>query len=261
MIEEDYRFIKFKVRALLNIDLDSYKSVQMQRRLDTYLLRSGQPNWPTFFRVIQEDPELLGKFRDYLTINVSSFFRDPEKFAFLRKNILPELMRTRARLRVWSAGCSQGHEPYSLAILLAELTGAYAEHYLLATDIDQSVLAFAQKGGPYTADKLTHVDPAQLQRYFRPERGGQFVIDLIRRRVTFRYHNLLNDPFESDFDLIVCRNVVIYFEAETKNQLYRRFYEALRPGGIFFIGSTEVLPYNLNVNFDPVGISFYRRRP
>lgn len=260
MKEEDYNFIKYKVRNLLAINLDSYKSVQMQRRLDTYLARAGQTNWPTFFRVIQNDPEALGKFRDYLTINVSSFFRDVEKFTFLRETVLPDLLRTRSRLRVWSAGCSQGHEPYSLAILLAELTGAYAEHYVLATDIDQSVLDFAQKGGPYAADKLTQVDAGQLQRYFRAGPGGQYVVDLLRRRVTFRYHNLLNDSFEGDFDLIVCRNVVIYFEMETKNQLYRRFYESLRPGGVFFVGSTEVLPYNLNVNFDPVGISFYRRR-
>lgn len=259
MKDQEYNFIKYKIRQLLNIDLDDYKSTQMQRRLNTYLLRSGHPNWPAFFRTIQDDAEALGKFKDYLTINVSSFFRDAEKFEYLREKILPELLRTRKRLRVWSAGCSLGHEPYSLAILLAEISGIYANHYILATDLDNSALTFAQAGGPYTDDKIANISNNLRQRYFRATPKGYHVTDAIRRKVTFRYHNLLEDPFEDDFDLIICRNVVIYFSAETKNQLYQHFFTALRPGGVFFVGSTEVLPYTAKLGFETVGISFYRR--
>lgn len=259
MNDQEYNFIKYKVRQLFNIDLDDYKSTQMQRRLNTYLLRSGCQNWPSLFRSIQDNAEALNKFKDYLTINVSSFFRDAEKFEYLRKKILPELLRTRSRLRIWSAGCSQGHEPYSLAILLAEIGSAYANHYILATDLDNSALTFAQAGGPYTEDKIVNVSDALRRRYFRAAPEGHYVVETIRRRVTFQYHNLLEDPFEDDFDLIVCRNVVIYFSVETKNKLYRQFRNALRPGGIFFVGSTEVLPYSAKLGLESTGISFYRR--
>jgi len=257
--DQEYNFIKYKIRQLFNIDLDDYKPTQMQRRLNTYLLRSGHPNWPTFFRVIQDDPEALGKLKDYLTINVSTFFRDSEKFDYLNKKILPELLRTRNRLRVWSAGCSLGHEPYSVAILLAEISGVYANHYILATDLDHSALSAAQAGGPYAEDKIANVSQDMRRRYFRSTPQGNYVIDALRRKVTFQYQNLLEDPFENDFDLILCRNVVIYFSTETKTQLYHQFFNALRPGGVFFVGSTEVLPYTTKLGFESIGISFYRR--
>lgn len=259
MKDQEYNFVKYKIRQLFNIDLDDYKSTQMQRRLNTYLLRSGHPNWPTLFRAIQDDAAALSKFKDYLTINVSTFFRDIEKFDYLTKNILPELLRTRNRLRVWSAGCSLGHEPYSLAVLLAEASGIYANHYILATDLDNSALTAAQAGGPYAAEKIANASESIQRRYFRSTPQGYYVIDAIRRKVTFQYQNLLEDPFENDFDLILCRNVVIYFSAETKNLLYQQFFNALRPGGIFFVGSTEVLPYTAKLGFETVGISFYRR--
>lgn len=260
MRDQEYNFIKYKVRQLLELDLDGYKSPQMQRRLNTYLLRSGYPNWPTFFRAIQDDPVQLGKLKDYLTINVSSFFRDLEKFQRFRTFVLPELLRGHPRLRVWSAGCSLGHEPYSLAIVLAEETGIYANHTILATDIDSSALAHARAGGPYAADKLLNVSPSLLQRYFRPKDDMYTVVESLRRKVIFRYHNLLQDPFEDNLDLIVCRNVVIYFSSEVKARLYKQFHDALRPGGVLFVGSTEVLAHTSEIGFESMDISFYRRK-
>jgi chemotaxis protein methyltransferase CheR len=257
---QEYNFIKYKLRQLMGVDLSGYKSPQTQRRLKTYLLRSGYPNWPSFFRAIQNDSVQLGKLKDYLTINVSSFFRDPEKFEYLRTAVLPDLLRQRPRLRVWSAGCSLGHEPYSLGMLLAEATGLYANHSILATDVDNSALAHARAGGPYGADKLSNVSPVLLKRYFRQKDETYTVIDGLRRKITFRNHNLLQEPFENDFDLIVCRNVVIYFSAEIKLRLYKQFHDALRPNGVLFVGSTEVLPHTTQFGYEPVGISFYRRK-
>lgn len=259
MEPSEYNFIKYKVRRLLQVDLNAYRSAQMQRRLRTYLLRSGHESWPRFFRAIQDDPEALARLRDYLTINVTAFFRDAEKFDDLRTTILPQLLQARRRLRVWSAGCSAGQEAYTLAIILAEATGPYTRHTLLATDIDGAALARARAGGPYPEDKMDAVPPDLLRRYFRPCEGGYRVTDSLRRKVTFARHNLLSDAFETDLDLIVCRNVVIYFSAEVKARLYEQFRAALRPGGVLFVGSTEVLPRAARWGLTSMGGSFYRR--
>ena len=261
-----YQYIKREVHKLTRIDLNAYKTPQVQRRLRTFLLRSGQDSWHALFNAIRNDPTEVHKLKDYVTINVSSFFRDADKYDALRDTILPELIRGGSSLRVWSAGCSRGYEPYSVAMLLGEATGPYRRHTILATDLDHSVIAFAKAGGPYSADDVTHVPPAFLPRYFANSNGngraagdGHYITETLRRKITFRHHNLLADPFESGFDLIICRNVVIYFTAEIKDKLYRRFHTALRPGGIFFVGGTEFLPKAAAMGFESAGISFYRR--
>lgn len=260
MNTQEYSYVKREVLKLTGVDLSSYKAPQVQRRLKTFLLRSGHDAWTRFFRAVRNDPAALSELKDYLTINVSAFFRDPEKFEHLRDSVLPELLRGRTTLRVWSAGCSHGHEPYTLAILLCEASGFYRRHQILATDIDHSALERAKAGGPYTADEVKNVPPALLNRYFKkvPEDSYQ-VIERLRSKITFRYHNLLSDPFESRFDLIVCRNVVIYFTAEIKARLYKRFSDALRPGGVLFVGGTEFLSQASDIGFKSAGFSFYRR--
>lgn len=261
MEDLEYNFVKKNILSLTGIDLNGYKTPQMQRRLATYLQRSGHTNWRSYFEAIRLDRAAISKLKDYLTINVTSFFRDSEKFDYLRRTILPTLSQSRlAPLRIWSAGCSRGHEPYSLAIMLAEESGISRQNYILATDIDQSVLAASRAGGPYVSEELTNVSPSLLQRYFNIRDGRYYVTDSLQRRVTFKAHNLLADPFEKGFDLIVCRNVVIYFTAEVKDQLYRRFSESLRPGGVLFVGGTEIVSKASEIGLETVGIGFYRRR-
>lgn len=261
MEDIEYSFIKKNILTLTGVDLNGYKTPQMQRRLNTYLQRSGHNNWRSYFEVIRQDRAAIGKLKDYLTINVTSFFRDAEKFEYLRRTILPTLQQNRlAPLRIWSAGCSRGHEPYSLAIMLAEETGMSRQNYILATDIDQSVLAWSRAGGPYAAEEVTNVSPSLLQRYFTVKDGRYYVTESLQRRVTFKSQNLLSDPFEKGFDLIICRNVVIYFTSEVKDRLYQRFYESLRPGGVLFVGGTEIVSKASEIGFETVGIGFYRRR-
>ncbi|MCP4537026.1 MAG: protein-glutamate O-methyltransferase CheR [Chloroflexi bacterium] len=265
MDPREYTFIKRKVLTLTGVDLNCYKTPQVQRRLKTYLVRSGHPNWHIFFRAAQNDPETISKLKDYLTINVSSFFRDTEKFDYLQNAVLPDLLRGHPKLNVWSAGCSHGHETYTLAIILAETTGFYRQHYIVGTDIDRSALDRAQAGGPYTDEEVSKIPPALFDRYLgRKSSGdqddGHYIIKSLQRRISFRYQNLLADPFEHGFDLIVCRNVVIYFTVEVKNRLYKRFYEALRPGGVLFVGGTEVISKATELGFETAGISFYRRK-
>ncbi len=256
----EYNYIKSQVLALTQVDLSCYKAPQMQRRLKMYLARSGYENWPKLFRAIRNNPVALRQFKDYLTINVSSFFRDPDKYKYLQSSILPELLRHSPTLRVWSAGCSRGQEAYSLAILLSEASKRDFPHKILATDIDSSALEWARAGGPYTKDELAYVSPALQARYFQLRHDSYWVTEELRRQVTFRQHNLLADSFTKGLDLIVCRNVVIYFEPTAKDKLYQRFYEALRSGGVLFVGGTEIVSKATDMGFETAGISFYRRR-
>jgi chemotaxis protein methyltransferase CheR len=260
MDDQDYDLVKREVLRLTGVDLNSYKSTQMQRRLGTFLARSGHSDWRTFFLAIKGDTAQIAKLKDSLTINVSAFLRDPEKFAYLQERLLPQLLAGRPSLRVWSAGCSRGHEPYTLAMLLMRMTGPNRNHFILATDLDQTALAAARAGGPYPAEDLANLPPAWLGTYFEKVPGGYRTVDYLRRQITFREQNMLTDRFESGFDLIVCRNVVIYFTTDVKQQLYERLYAALRPGGILFVGGTEIISRASELGYETAGITFYRRR-
>ncbi len=260
MNDLEYNYVKHQIQQLTGIDLNCYKSPQMQRRLQAYLLRVGYPNWPKFFRALRTDPTELNKLRDDLTINVSSFFRDPEKYRFLQTYVLPELLRQHAALRVWSAGCARGQEAYSLVMLLGEATGAKTPHQVLATDIDRAVLEQAKAGGPYTADDIAYVPGHLRLRYLEARRHEFWITEELRRKVTFRQHNLLADPIAGKFDLIICRNVVIYFQTDAKERLYRNFQAALKPGGVLFVGGTEIVPKANDIGFEAMNVSFYRRK-
>jgi chemotaxis protein methyltransferase CheR len=255
-----YTQVKVSVKRLLNIDLTAYKDEQMRRRLDSWLLRCGAATWEDYNRRLKDDPNELKRFRDYLTINVSEFFRDAERWATLRSTVLPHLLQSSGRsLRVWSAGCSIGPEPYSLAILLQEIT-PLTQHYLLATDLDRSALEKARQRGPFTAQEVKNVTPVQLQKHFEPGGPPHFVKPGLASKIQFREQNMLNDPFETGFDLILCRNVIIYFTAEAKAGLYQKFVNALRPGGVLFLGGTEIIPHPQTIGLSNLGICFYLKK-
>jgi len=263
MDTEVYGQIKFSVKKLLNIDLDHYKEEQMRRRLDSWLVRSGVPTWPEYIHRVSSDSNELSRLRDYLTINVSEFFRDPERWQNLAEKVLPGLIKngltTRppsGGVRIWSAGCSIGAEPYTLSVLLDELA-PQQPHFILATDLDRGVLAKAKSRGPYTQEDIHNVNQARRSTYFEPGGPPYYVKEKTAHWIEFREHNLLSDLYQNNFDLIVCRNVVIYFTAETKNQLYAKFYQALRPGGILFLGGTEIIPRPQEIGFRSYGVSMY----
>jgi chemotaxis protein methyltransferase CheR len=259
MDAEIYTQLKHTVKSLLDIDLNSYKDEQMKRRLDSWLTRSGEPSWHDYFKRVRSDLDEKSRFRNYLTINVSAFFRDPERWADLREKVLPHLLASPlTSLRVWSAGCSIGPEPYTLAILFDEMR-LRRQTYLLATDLDRGALAKAQARGPFTADDLRNATPQQIEHYFESTAPPFYVSASLAKRVTFCEHNMLADDFESDFDLIVCRNVVIYFTEAAKSTLYRKFCGALKPGGVLFVGGTEIIPRYHEMGFRNFGLSFYQK--
>ncbi|WP_299030392.1 protein-glutamate O-methyltransferase CheR [uncultured Thermanaerothrix sp.] len=260
----EYERVKASIKTLLGIDLSYYKDEQMRRRLDSWLARSSKASWEDYFAWIHKDEREQQRLRDYLTINVSEFFRDPERWELLRTHVLPRLLQEqrqthRPRLRIWSAGCSTGQEAYSLAMLCDDI-GVRPAPYLLATDLDRGALKKAVARGPYNVEEVRHVSPSFLQRYFEPGGPPYLVRENLAQKVIFREQNLLADPFEGDFDLIVCRNVVIYFTNEAKETLYRKFHQALRPGGFLFLGGTELIPHPQIYGFASFQISFYMKK-
>lgn len=252
-----FTYLKQRINQLLDIDLDAYKERQMRRRLDTFIdgKLDGGPAM-RFVKQLGSDQELLDDLRDMLTINVSEFFRDEPQFDMLAEQVLPDLLRGGARFRVWSAGCSYGHEPYSMAMML-EAANASRRCSILATDFDRRMLARAQAGGPYPTNEMRNVSDERKERYFEQRDGKNFVKRSLSSRVTFKELNLLKDDFLTGFDLILCRNVMIYFSGEVKLALIGRFWDSLRPGGVLFIGATEALLGKEAKDFERIGGNFY----
>jgi chemotaxis protein methyltransferase CheR len=260
-----YGQVMQSVKSILKIDLTAYKDEQMRRRLDAWLARSQSPGWDEYLARLRSDQPEQERLRSYLTINVTEFFRDIDRWNALRSDVIPGLLAHAQKdapggrgLRIWSAGCSTGAESYTLAILLDECS-PMLRHYLLATDLDRSVLSKAQNRGPFADSEVRNLSAAQQQKYLEFKDQYYYVKLRLASRVAFREHNLLVERFESGFDLIVCRNVTIYFTQEAKHTLYQRFAQALRPGGILFLGGTEMLPRPETYGLRTQGLSFYQR--
>ncbi len=258
MDDQEYLYLKRKLLKLTNIDLDSYKSQQMRRRLNMFFAHTGAKNVVDYGNMLEQNQDILEKLRNFLTINVSEFFRDSSPFEQLQTLILPQLLKNTPRLNIWSAGCSHGEEPYSIAMIL-ENVSPYHNHRILATDIDEGALKQARVGGPYSPAEVKNAPSTLLRRYFTSSNEGYMVKDKIRQRVEFRQQNLLCDEFEQGFDLIICRNVTIYFTEETKRELNKKFYHSLKDGGVLFIGGTEVMLDVVSVGFKGLGTSFYQK--
>lgn len=239
------------------LDLNFYKQNQMQRRIMSFMSSHGYQGFPEFLKALDQDKTLFDVFFKHLTINVSQFFRDTNQWNTLQEVILPKLTRGKTSLKMWSAGCSGGQEPYSLAVLMAEHF-PQVRPTILASDIDENVLKQA-KDGIYKENDFVSTPPAILQKHFTPTDKGYQIKDSIKRVVSFQRQNLLTGRFETGFDFIACRNVVIYFTEEAKEMLYQKFAESLKPGGILFTGSTEHLFGMNHLGLKPVSSFFYQK--
>jgi chemotaxis protein methyltransferase CheR len=233
----DYEGFKKNILLKTGIDLSKYKEAQMKRRLIALREKKSFGSFSDYYQSLSNDRTMLDEFLDRMTINVSEFYRNPSRWEVLEQKILPRLLDERSSLKAWSAACSTGEEPYTLSMMLSEIKGI-SNFSILATDLDEQVLEQA-KNGFYFEKAAQDVPNVKKKRYFSKQELGLKVNDDIKKHVTFRKQNLLSDPFGKDFDLIVCRNVMIYFTEEAKAVLYEKFSKALRPGGVLFVGSTE----------------------
>ncbi|MBB6690170.1 protein-glutamate O-methyltransferase CheR [Cohnella xylanilytica] len=255
--DEDFARFVADIRRTTSIDLSQYKETQMRRRLTTLRLKHGFNDFASYFAALSADAKLRNEFLDRMTINVSEFWRNPNRWQVLKDKFFPEMIKQTNRLQVWSAACSTGEEPYTLAMILDRL-GVLDSSSILATDIDEGVLAKA-KEGVYLERSLRDVPPDFARAYFKPEDGAYRVADKLKRAIRFQKQNLLLDPFGERFDLIVCRNVMIYFTEEAKATLYAKFAKALKPGGLLFVGSTEQIFSPGQYGLETADTFFYRR--
>ena len=255
-----YTTFKMKLKKLIGIDLNSYKE-QIHRRTHELMSRWGCKTYDESYDMMSKDEKKLREFLDHLTINVSEFFRNDSQWWKLRDKIIPELIQKRKtkRLKLWSAGCATGEEPYSLAILSA-VCGLDTMNPVLAADIDQGAISIAQRAN-YRKAQLLNVPKEYLAKYFTTrDAGATYDVNAdIKRRVSFKRMNMIEDAFGGNFDIILCRNVVIYFTAETKDKLYHKFYDALAPGGYFLVGSTEQIFGYQKIGFVSAGPFLYTK--
>jgi chemotaxis protein methyltransferase CheR len=237
-----------EISRVVGVPLDIYKSKCLRRRIAVRMRACGAHTFDEYLGVLNRTPAEYERLRDALTINVTRFYRNPETWESLRARFLPDLLRARdGWLDVWSAGCSSGEEPYTIAMLVAELAAAAGRASWMdrlriqATDIDRESLAHAGSA-VYRREAFQDMPSGLLGRYTRETPAGIAILPVIRRCVTVRRFDLSQERMGAgSFDLIVCRNVVIYFDRPMQERLFAHFADALRPGGVLVLGKVESL--------------------
>ncbi|WP_298231648.1 chemotaxis protein CheB [uncultured Azohydromonas sp.] len=243
--EEALRDVLILLRTRTGHDFRNYKRATVLRRLERRMQVHGVPNLPAYRAFLQANPEEASALLKDLLIGVTNFFRDPEAFELLQRDVVPEVVEQAAQspagLRAWVAGCATGEEAYSIAMLLCEQASLVAQPpkiHLFATDIDEAAIGVARLGC-YPGAIETDVSPTRLRRFFDKE-GHQYRIRKeVREKVMFAAHNILRDPPFSRLDLISCRNLLIYLDREVHGEILEMFHFALKPGGILVLGSSE----------------------
>lgn len=257
----DYEEFKQAFYKHSGIDLNLYKEKQMKRRLTSLVERNGFDNFMAFFRAALNDHDLYQSFINYLTINVSEFYRNPNQWEILKNTIIPMIIDKKGsieRIRIWSSACSTGDEPYTLVMLLNDFF-PLSKIKILATDIDLSAIEKA-KQGLYPSRSVKDLPEEYLKKYFTRISDDTYKInDDIKKCVDFRQLNLLSDTYPKQMDLIVCRNVLIYFTEEAKAQIYENFNRSLVDEGILFLGSTEQIIGAAKYGLKSIQTFFYQK--
>lgn len=245
-----------QLKGKTGLDLNLYKPDQMRRRIGSMMEAKGAKDLDQFWKIVGASEADLRWFTDKLAINVSELFRNPEKWTEMRDRILPELLKQSKTLKCWSAGCSFGAEAHTLAALFeSKFPG---NHTILGTDIDASALEQAMRGEFSDADIRNA--PADIRtKFFDHEGIWHRAKPCVKKYLKFRKGDLLADRFEAGFDLIMCRNVVIYFTEAAKDDLYKKFFQALKPGGYLFVGSTERIFNSKEIGFESPWPFFYQK--
>lgn len=260
-----------EITRVAGLALADYKEKVLRRRIAVRMRARDVESYDAYGALLKGDPDELEKLKDALTINVTRLYRNPETWDRLRGLVLPDLLaRREGAVRVWSAGCSSGEEPYTLAICLAEEAERakrpdwVGRAVITATDIDEIVMAKA-RAGRYPDSAFVEMPPALAARYFREVGQGQReVVPALKRMVQVKRQDLLREPPPAPpYDLVVCRNVVIYFDRDGQERLFERFTDALTPGGFLLLGKVETLfgPARDRLELLDVRERIFRRRP
>lgn len=265
LTERQFARIAALARTEAGIALAPAKRAMVQSRLARHMRRAGFTRPDDYIAALEAgaDAPARAAFVSMITTNVSSFFRERHHFDVLARSILPPLLERGAPIRIWSAGCASGQEPYSIAMTILGLApdARRRDIRILATDIDAAVLARAA-AGTYRDPDLEGLDDSLRARFFVPGGDSNRVSDEVRDLVAIRRLNLHDPwPMRRPFDAIFCRNVVIYFDADTQAALWPRFHDALVPGGHLFLGHSERVHPLDGSGLAAAGPTGYRRRP
>lgn len=246
---EGFARLTAEIAKVSGMQLGDYKEKVLRRRIAVRMRARETETFGEYGALLKKDPSEVEKLKDALTINVTRLYRNAETWERLRTLVLPTLLERReGAVRVWSAGCSSGEEPYTLAMCLAEEAERMGKHLwaakprITATDIDEIVMGRA-RAGRYPSAAFMEMPPALTAKYFRAVgTDDREVVPALKRLVEVKRQDLLREaPLHPPYDLVVCRNVVIYFDRDGQERLFERFADALAPGGYLLLGKVETL--------------------
>jgi chemotaxis protein methyltransferase CheR len=245
LTDDEFAAITLLLRERRQFDLDQYKDRCIRRRIAKRLRSCKVVDVASYLKRLAMDRDELDTLLATISIHVSQFFRNPDTYRILEQKILPDLCsRARAEgrneLTLWSAGCASGEEPYSLALLIDDMNVRDLKINILATDVSEPILDLA-RCGTFEALRLKEVPPEVLNKYFHVENGHYQVIERIRNQVEFRQHNIMTASNYLPADLILCRNVMIYFTREEQERILSRFAATLPEHGALVLGRSETM--------------------
>jgi chemotaxis protein methyltransferase CheR len=224
----------------------------LESRLKERLRENGIDSVKSYFNVISKDKEELKAFLDSITTNLTRFFRNQAHFDALERFVVPELLKIKAgsptTLRIWSAGCSTGEEPYTIAMLMSEILPVPWKYEIIASDISLKCLMTAKEGF-YADNRITGIPENYLKKYFDTGEGGYKIHGDIMSKIRFDYHNLKNDSGLRNLDIVFCRNVIIYFDDAAQAAVINRFWDSMSSKSFLFIGHSESL-FGMNTKFE-----------
>jgi len=255
---DEFQSLLQTIQRLFNIQCTNYKEDYIKRRLASRMNARHIATYKEYQNFLLEHPEEHDLLKNALTINVTKFFRDPQVFECIKNDIIIPLLRQQKRIRIWSAGCSSGEEPYSYAMILYDQTLIHrdVDWQIIATDIDEVILKRAREG-IYEKPALEFVNERQIHRHFIQRSDGKFEIKPhIKEKVRFQHHDLMSGvPIQHDLDIVSCRNVTIYFTDAQKNDLVRMIYKGLRPGAIISWGCRNSWGGRSKTSLHPLNLS------
>ncbi|MFW6269052.1 MAG: CheR family methyltransferase [Bacillota bacterium] len=251
---------KEKTIKILNLNLNGYKIQRVKRRTQSLMRRHNLSDYTECLEKLKKDISFRTVYLNHLTINTSEFFRNPDNYIYLKKNIIPELMQKHKKVTFWSAPCSNGAEPYTLAIILKEMNYNTTRYNIKASDIDSEILKSARKG-IYNKSYIKNVPDKLLKKYFTINSDNKYQLDQeILKIVNFERKDLIKESYSQGWNMIFCRNFFIYLTREVKQKLTEKFVRALAPEGYLFLGNTEFIFKPGDYNLKKVHSSFYMKK-
>jgi len=251
-----YQRLKKKLQETVGINFGGYRDEYLKRRMNIRLRATNTNTFGRYLQYLNKNPDEYNILLNEITVNYTTFMRDQDVYNYLEHFILPRLLQT-SPVRIWSAGCASGEEPYSLAILVHKILGSRIQNHnvvIYASDIDKDALSKASKG-EYQQRQLQGLSELTIRNYFNKNADDSYQVkDNVKQIIHFGEHDLMKPSPYNSLDLILCRNVMIYFSREGQQQVHMHFYNALRPGGYFVSGKAEILSGEPSVKFKPLEV-------